>query len=424
MMKMKTTVKKGLAAAAVAMIIGVSTPTYAHVMSAGKEYTVGYYASQKYEKKYPSAEVKALIDLQDYLIESNTDKLNYSYTEVPEKKERKRWLQKVKLSSDKSLNAFCFPGGILYVTQGLHDYLVEYRPEDGRFPKSYRGTDNFAYENMMSAVLAHEMAHFANEDFLDSYDKQFYSNLLINIFGAKYGNSELHQMAANIFDIMLTRQMSFSSEQKADEDAMKYMLKASKIFDYPYVKTSDQLSIGGMAMLQHEMLRYEATHGTVSNYIQPHSKTEVRLQRACDFIKETSKGRVIINPNGHFTVDGVDYTDAFKDDIRYSATEQRFATAGAIAEAIYYGVYDDIKNDVDLYNRIEFYESNDGVSIYLRTSDNGLIWVMNTNPTFVNAWRNLKIDKWDQDSKDFYNTKMHLLFEPARKKLTQIMIYA
>ena len=120
----------------------------------------------------------------------------------------------------------------------------------------------------------------------------------------------------------------------------------------------------------------------------------------------------------------MDYTDAFKDDIRYSATEQRFATAGAIAEAIYYGVYDDIKNDVDLYNRIEFYESNDGVSVYLRTSDGGLIWVMNTNSTFVNAWRNLKIDKWDQDSKDFYNTKMHLLFEPARKKLTQIMIYA
>ena len=115
----------------------------------------------------------------------------------------------------------------------------------------------------------------------------------------------------------------------------------------------------------------------------------------------------------------MDYTDVFKDDIRYSATEQRFATAGAIAEAIYYGVYDDIKNDVDLYNRIEFYESNDGVSIYLTTSDGGLIWIMNTNTTFIDNWYgDKKAVTWDKDSQEFYNTKMQVLFEPARKKLT------
>jgi predicted Zn-dependent protease len=102
------------------------------------------------------------------------------------------------INDDSVLNAFCLPGGYIYVYTGLIKYLNS--------------------EDALAGVLAHEMAHA---------DKRHASNQLIKNLGLSFvleyiigtGNSGLLNIGANLLNLSFSR----GHESEADMSSVEYL---------------------------------------------------------------------------------------------------------------------------------------------------------------------------------------------------------
>jgi len=112
----------------------------------------------------------------------NTGLLNY--------KDRFPW--RIRLVNDTVLNAFCTPGGYIYVYTGLIKFLD--------------------YESELAGVMGHEMAHADKRHSTDALTRQYGISLLIDIvFGQNKG--QLARVAAGLKDLQYSRK----NESEADE---------------------------------------------------------------------------------------------------------------------------------------------------------------------------------------------------------------
>lgn len=102
------------------------------------------------------------------------------------------------IHQDTIVNAFCTPGGYIYVYTGLLQFV-----------------DN---EAQLAGVLAHEMAHADLRHSTDQLTKAYGISLLLNLIVGENG-SALAEVAANLTQLAFSR----SDESQADAFAVQYL---------------------------------------------------------------------------------------------------------------------------------------------------------------------------------------------------------
>ena len=277
-----------------------TTVTEAHILSNSEEWSIGRQASLKYESINDCVEDSDLEEIYQDILNSNN---------LPQKS-RSRSFQDLKLSNEETINAFELPGGFIYVTRQMKNFLLD-------------GYDRSA----LAFVIAHEMSHHINEDYLRKYDKKFTTGFLFDLLAPKLqGYEALYASAAeDLITTLNSRQMNFRTEQQADEKGLDLLIK------------SDKYSPGGSAVFFSRLIELEKTLKFTNNFTYPHSKSAVRLKRSLDQIKTISNGRVEIKDN-KFYLDGqlVGKTGLIPlvEGEKMTELEKTYLVAGNIAKAI------------------------------------------------------------------------------------------
>jgi predicted Zn-dependent protease len=102
------------------------------------------------------------------------------------------------INDDKTLNAFCTPGGYIYVYSGIIKYL-----------------DN---ETQLAGVLGHEMAHADNRHSTTALTEQYGLEFLVGVL-ANGRSPDLQQLATGLVMLKYSR----AHEKEADEYSVKYL---------------------------------------------------------------------------------------------------------------------------------------------------------------------------------------------------------
>jgi|ERR1043166_7838673 predicted Zn-dependent protease len=138
------------------------------------------------EKQYPKA--------YEHLHRITTNILNSGQVYYRDKFKWKTYI----IRDDKTLNAFCTPGGYIYVYSGIIKYL-----------------DN---ETQLAGVLGHEIAHADNRHSTQQLTTQYGIELLLAVV-ANQQTAQLGEIAASLALLKYSR----AHEAEADEFSVKYL---------------------------------------------------------------------------------------------------------------------------------------------------------------------------------------------------------
>ena len=134
-------------------------------------------------------------------------------------------------------NAEALPGGYIFVTRGLLDYVES--------------------DDELAGVLAHESGHVAKKHALQQIGANLvFLGLINSVHGRKYDNARI---AAGVYNIFRTLAKSREMETQADEAAILYTVKAG--YD-PAGLLSFLERIGGGRGKESRLEQYLATHPT------------------------------------------------------------------------------------------------------------------------------------------------------------------
>jgi len=174
-------------------------------------------------------------------------------TASPKVKYRKQFAYKVEIiNDDKTINAFCTPGGYIYVYTGLLKKL-----------------DN---EAALAGVLGHEIAHAENRHSTQRMTKAYGATVLTNIvLGNESG--QIEQLGANLLTGLALLKNSRDDEMEADEDSFHY-LQSTKW--YP----------GGIKYFFQKVMSNKSS-SVFQELLSTHPMPEDRLDQINELIKES-----------------------------------------------------------------------------------------------------------------------------------------
>ncbi len=110
------------------------------------------------------------------------------------------WEVKI-IKDDKVLNAFCTPGGHIYVYTGLIKFLDT--------------------EDELAGVMGHEIAHAAMRHSTRQMTKMLPLSLLASVIGQKYNQEQIAQVTSAVIGLSFSRE----HETEADEWSVNYLCK-------------------------------------------------------------------------------------------------------------------------------------------------------------------------------------------------------
>lgn len=114
------------------------------------------------------------------------------------------------LRTEDVVNALALPGGPIYITEGLNEYLIT--------------------DDMIAAVLAHEIGHVALRHSAESYETLLKGQLALSLLDRLLGRGqEVIFDASALADHLL--QLRFSREREAESDRFGYMLLCLSGYD-------------------------------------------------------------------------------------------------------------------------------------------------------------------------------------------------
>lgn len=112
---------------------------------------------------------------------------------------------KINIIKNSENNALCFPNGDIYITSGLYEKLTN--------------------EEMLTFVIAHEMAHYKNKDHLKNIRHEIASTIIINILSILNPNDTASKAILEGGLDMNNLNFSRNYEKNADIYAGKALLK-------------------------------------------------------------------------------------------------------------------------------------------------------------------------------------------------------
>jgi predicted Zn-dependent protease len=118
-----------------------------------------------------------------------------------------QWRWEVNLLGDKSLNAFCMPGGKIAFFYGILDKLQ-------------------LNDDEVAAIMGHEMAHALREHARERMGKNFATRGALEIGAALFGLGDLGRMAAGMGAQLLTLKFGREDESEADIVGMELAARA------------------------------------------------------------------------------------------------------------------------------------------------------------------------------------------------------
>lgn len=103
------------------------------------------------------------------------------------------------IDDDETLNAFCAPGGFIYVYTGIIKYLDS--------------------EDQLAGVMGHEIAHAALRHSTQQMSKAYGTSILLSILTGNQNPGQLEQLALGLVNLKFGR----DDETEADTHSVKYL---------------------------------------------------------------------------------------------------------------------------------------------------------------------------------------------------------
>lgn len=152
-----------------------------------------------------------------------------------------------------TINAFCCPGGYIYVYTGLLDFLTD--------------------EATLAAVLAHEIAHAECRHATQRMTSQKGMESLVNLYKEKNKNKTTEALTTT-FTGLTSLANSRENEYEADEFAFKY-LRSTKWYPGAILRFFDKIKT-----------RVAASGGAFDALLSTHPMPQDRVDRAIELIKK------------------------------------------------------------------------------------------------------------------------------------------
>ncbi len=145
------------------------------------------------------------------------------------------------------INAFCLPGGHVYVFTGLRKVVQT--------------------DDELAAVLAHEITHAEQHHYARQYAKSSKRGAILGVLSAVVGLPNIAAQAVSIADFSFTQKYARSMEFEADEKGMQRMVRAG-------------FNPQGMVALLDKMAREQKKMNTLDRWFASHPDGPRRVQQA------------------------------------------------------------------------------------------------------------------------------------------------
>lgn len=168
---------------------------------------------------------------------------------------------KFQVINDTVVNAFCTPGGFIYIYTGLLKFV-----------------DN---EATLAGVIAHEIAHAERRHMTQRLTSYYGVSMLLSIILGSNPNAAI-EIAANLFVGIGFLANSRSDEQEADDYSIKYLMTSKY---YP----------GGIQYFFDKILKKQRKEGTVGGGFERLLSTHPLPQDRIENVKQQMKKYKIVN---------------------------------------------------------------------------------------------------------------------------------
>ncbi len=185
---------KGLSALllCVAIVGSVAAPARAQLIDTAKEIDIGRQVGQEIEARYGVVDNPVLL--------RQVERVGLRLARVSD---RPTLPWKFKILNTREVNAISLPGGLIYITKGMMDFLK--------------------YEDELAFVLGHEVGHVSRRHHVALLERYFYFDLLVQLlFGSQPRVAEVAEMA----NVLITQGFSRELEFEADHYGVIFAHKA------------------------------------------------------------------------------------------------------------------------------------------------------------------------------------------------------
>ncbi len=176
----------------VAMVGSVAAPARAQLIDTAKEVGIGRQVGKEIEARYGVVDNPVLL--------RQVEAVGLRLAKVSD---RPTLPWKFKILNTREVNAISLPGGLIYITKGMMDFLQ--------------------YEDELAFVLGHEVGHVSRRHHVQLLERVFYFDLIVQLlFGSQPRVAEVAEMA----NVLLTQGFSRDLEFEADHFGVLYAHKA------------------------------------------------------------------------------------------------------------------------------------------------------------------------------------------------------
>lgn len=245
------------------------------------------------------------IESQNKIIQGSTynDVVNSVTYKLVNTIEYPRYQYKVKILDDGGFNAYSVPGGHIYVTYKLMQAVKTY--------------DECAF------VVGHELGHDMNEHYMQTIERMYRSEFGVAILASAFKvKTNVRGWLYAATYITVSRGYGFDKEHQADKFGFDHMTAAG-------------YNPGAGAMFFWALKKMENPNAStdigseINNYLSPHPKTEVRLQKQLEYLKAWS-GNVVEVKGTSIYINGKLILTPGKNG-KYDSHERAYYLAGNIA---------------------------------------------------------------------------------------------
>jgi predicted Zn-dependent protease len=173
---------------------------------------------------------------------------------------RKNLPYKIFVTGDKEINAFAYPGGQIFVTEGLM--------------KQVSTDDELAF------VIGHELGHSDNYHIVEAIERALWADIFTVYLYQQ--NKDLAYVAGPVLQVGISRGYGFKNEHEAD------------LYGFKFASQAGYNPSGGAVFFHELQKKYGDGSKSLANYINPHPKNSVRIAKQMEYLSQYSGQRITL----------------------------------------------------------------------------------------------------------------------------------